>query len=258
VSDRVSVSSDGDLAVMRLTRADAGNAIDPAWVAAFAQAVAACAGARAVLICADGPAFTVGGDIKHFKSRLDDLGTALREMVPDFHAALGALAELPMPVVAALQGPIAGGGLGLAFCSDVVLAAPSARFVCGFSLLGLSGDGGGTWWLPRLVGPKRAAEMMMLNRSVSAEEAVALGLATRIVDADQLEAEALSVARGLAAGPAVSLAQTKRLLRQSWSVSLGEQLDAETAAMMRCSQTADAREGVDAFSARRAPEFKGE
>ncbi len=247
------LSVDDGLATMRLIRPDAGNAIDPAWVAAFGEAVAGCAGARAVLICADGPAFTVGGDLKHFASRIDDLNGALKEMVPAFHAGLGALAALECPVVAALQGPIAGGGLGLAFCADVVLAAPSARFVCGFSLLGLSGDGAGTWFLPRIVGPRRAAEMMMLNRSVTAEEAVEWGLATRVVDADQLESESLSAARALADGPPTALAHMKRLLRESWSATLPEQLDAETAAMLDCGQTADARRGVEAFMARRTP-----
>jgi 2-(1,2-epoxy-1,2-dihydrophenyl)acetyl-CoA isomerase len=258
VNDRITVSVVEGLAIMRLTRAEAGNAIDPAWVAAFGDAVAGCAGARAVLIRAEGPAFTVGGDLKHFASRLDDLGGALQEMVPAFHEALGALASLPAPVVCALQGPIAGGGLGLALCADVVLAAPSARFVCGFSLLGLSGDGGGTWWLPRLIGPRRAAEMMLLNRSVSAEEAVSWGLVTRVVKADQLDAEAMSIARELASGPTRSLAHMKRLLRESWTASLPEQLDAETAAMIDCGGTADARAGVDAFAGRRTPDFKGE
>lgn len=258
MSDRVEARIDDGLVEMRLTRAASGNAIDPAWVAAFGEAVSRCEGARAVLICAEGPAFTVGGDLKHFRSRVGDLDVALGEMVPDFHAALGALAALPAPVVCALQGPIAGGGLGLAFCADIVLAAPSVRFVCGFSLLGLSGDGGGSWWLPRLVGPRRAAEMMLLNRSVSAQEAVEWGIATTVVEADRLHSEALAIARRLAAGPAASLAHMKRLLRESWSASLPEQLDAETAAMIECGRTADAREGVEAFSGRRPPEFKGE
>jgi 2-(1,2-epoxy-1,2-dihydrophenyl)acetyl-CoA isomerase len=244
---------------MRLTRGDAGNAIDPQWVADFDEAVSACAAARAVLICADGPAFTVGGDLKHFASRLDDLGAALEEMVPGYHDALGRFATISAPVVAALQGPIAGGGLGLAFCADIVLAAPTARFVCGFSPLGLSGDGGGSWFLPRLVGPRVAAEMMLLNRTLTAEEAVSRGLATRIVDADRLEAEASEIARALAAGPTVSLSHMKRLLRRSWEVTLSEQLVAEADAMIDCGHTADAREGVDAFSSRRGvgPKFEG-
>jgi 2-(1,2-epoxy-1,2-dihydrophenyl)acetyl-CoA isomerase len=257
---RVTLSVDGGLALLRLTRPDAGNAIDPEWVAEFGEAVATCASdstVRAVLITADGPAFTVGGDLKHFASRLDDLNGALKEMVPAFHSALGALASLRVPVVAALQGPIAGGGLGLALCADVVLAAPSVRFVCGFSLLGLSGDGAGTWFLPRLVGPRRAAEMMLLNRSVGAEEAVEWGLATRVVAADELESQALAITRQLAAGPPVALAHMKRLLRSSWDATLDEQLAAETDAMLDCGRTADARSGIEAFAARRTPRFDG-
>ena len=141
---RVTLTHDSGLATLRLTRADAGNAIDPEWVADFGEAVAGCEGARAVLICADGPVFTVGGDLRHLAERHDDLAGALEEMVPAYHRALGRLAANTAPVVAALQGPIAGGGLGLAFCADVVLATSDTRFVCGFSQLGLSGDGGGS------------------------------------------------------------------------------------------------------------------
>jgi 2-(1,2-epoxy-1,2-dihydrophenyl)acetyl-CoA isomerase len=255
---RVAVTHDDGLATLRLTRADAGNAIDPEWVADFGEAVGACAGARAVLICADGPAFTVGGDLKHFAGRLDDLGRALEEMVPDYHRALKALAALPAPVVAAVQGPIAGGGLGVALCADIVLITPDTRFVAGFAALGLSGDGGGSWFLPRLVGPRLAAEMLMQNRALDADEAVARGLATRVVAPEELEAEANGIARSLAHGPTVALAHMRRLLRESWIASLQQQLDAETAAMIDCGATADAREGVDAFAARRAPEFTGE
>ncbi|HEV3054343.1 MAG TPA: enoyl-CoA hydratase-related protein [Solirubrobacteraceae bacterium] len=255
---RVVVTHDDGLATLRLTRAHAGNAIDPEWVADFGEAVGACAGARAVLICADGPAFTVGGDLKHLAARLDDLDQALREMVPDYHRGLKALAALPAPVVAAVQGPIAGGGLGVALCADIVLITPDTRFVAGFAALGLSGDGGGSWFLPRLVGPRLAAEMLMLNRALGADEAVARGLATRVVALEELEAEGHRIARSLADGPTVALAHMRRLLRESWTASLQQQLDAETAAMIACGGRADAREGVDAFASRRAPEFSGE
>jgi 2-(1,2-epoxy-1,2-dihydrophenyl)acetyl-CoA isomerase len=258
--DRVTLAVRDGIASMRLTRPEAGNAIDPAWVASFGSAVSACAAdpsIRSVLISADGRAFTVGGDLEHFASRRDDLEAALNEMVPPFHAALGELAALQRPVVAALQGPIAGGGLGLAFCADIVLAAPSAKFVCGFSLLGLSGDGAGSWFLPRLVGPRRAAEMMLLGRELSAIEAVEWGLATRVVEADELEAEAQTIARGLADGPLTAFAHMKRLLRTSWDATLDEQLLAEAGAMLDCGRTADAREGVAAFAERRPPRFGG-
>jgi 2-(1,2-epoxy-1,2-dihydrophenyl)acetyl-CoA isomerase len=122
----------------------------------------------------------------------------------------------------------------------------------------LSGDGGGSWFLPRLVGPRLAAEMLMLNRALGADEAVARGLATRVVALEELEAEGHRIARSLADGPTVALAHMRRLLRESWTASLQQQLDAETAAMIDCGGTADARVGVDAFAARRAPEFSGE
>jgi 2-(1,2-epoxy-1,2-dihydrophenyl)acetyl-CoA isomerase len=259
-ADRVTLSVADGVASLRLTRGEAGNAIDPAWVESFGDAVSACASdesVRAVLISADGRAFTVGGDLKHFASRLDDLGDALAEMVPAFHAALGTLASIRAPVVAALQGPIAGGGIGLAYCADVVLATPSVKFVCGFTLLGLSGDGAGTWFLPRLIGPRRAAEMMLLGRSVNATEAVEWGLATRVVEDAVLETEALAIARTLADGPPRAIAHIRRLLRGSWDATLEEQMAAEAEAMADCGATADAREGVSAFVERRPPRFGG-
>jgi 2-(1,2-epoxy-1,2-dihydrophenyl)acetyl-CoA isomerase len=258
--DRVTLSVADGIASLRLTRGEAGNAIDPSWVTAFGAAVSACVAddsIRAVLISAEGRAFTVGGDLKHFASRHDDLDRALAELVPPFHAALGMLASLRVPVVAALQGPIAGGGMGLAFCADVVLVTPAVKFVSGFGLLALSGDGAGSWFLPRLIGSRRAAEMTLLGREVSAQDAVDWGLATRLVDVDALQAEALSVARALAAGPPLANARMKSLLRASATATLDEQLAAETEAMVESGGTADAREGVRAFAERRPPRFTG-
>lgn len=264
--DRVTLSIADGVASLRLTRGDAGNAIDPAWVAAFGEAVSACAAAadgaaasvRSVLITADGRAFTVGGDLRHFASRIDDLGAALQEIVPAYHEALATLASLTVPVVAALQGPIAGGGMGLAFCADIVLITSAVRFVSGFALLGLSGDGAGSWFLPRLIGPRRAAEMTFLGRPVTAEEAVEWGLATRIVDEASLEAQAGEIARRLADGPPVAHAHIKRLLRASPTATLREQLAAESEAMIECGRTDDACEGVTAFIERRPPRFGAE
>jgi 2-(1,2-epoxy-1,2-dihydrophenyl)acetyl-CoA isomerase len=258
--DRVTLTVQDGVASLRLTRADAGNAIDPAWIAAFADAVAECQADRSigsVLITADGRAFTVGGDLKHFAGRRDDLSTALGEMVPPYHDALGRLAALEVPVVAALQGPIAGGGMGVAFCADIVLITDAVRFVSGFALLGLSGDGAGSWFLPRLIGPRRAAEMTLLGCDISAAEAVEWGLATRVVEAAVLEDEALTIARRLAAGPRTAHAHMKRLLRLSACSTLEQQLAAEAEAMIDCGGTSDAREGVSAFVERRPPQFGG-
>jgi 2-(1,2-epoxy-1,2-dihydrophenyl)acetyl-CoA isomerase len=257
---RVELRVDGGLAHLRLVRPQAGNAIDPAWVSALDDAVTACesdAAVRAVLVSADGPTFTVGGDLRHFASRVADLDVALAEMVPPYHATLARLAALDAPVVCALQGAVAGGGLGLAYCADLVLAAPEARFACGFGRLGLSGDGGSSWFLPRLVGLRRTQELMIGGRQLSAAEAPDWGLITRVVPSDELHAQAEAAARELAAGPTVALAHIRRLLRESWGATLEHQLAAETAAVLDCGTTRDGREGVAAFADRRTPRFEG-
>lgn len=248
------------LGQLRLTRADAGNAINPDWLLALADALRVCAeepDLRAVLIWADGDRFNVGGDLRHFAGRTADLSAALMEMVPPYHRSLALLAELRCPVVCAVQGAAAGGGLGLTFCSDFVLAEPDARFVCGFARLGLSGDGGGSWFLPRLVGLRRAQELMLGSRELSAAEALEWGLITSIVPAGELHERALGLGRELAAGPTVAYAHMRRLLRDSWAATLPEQLAAETRAIEQTGDTADAREGAEAFAEHRRPRFEG-
>ena len=178
-------------------------------------------------------------------------------MIPPYHAALERIAALEAPVVAAVRGAIAGGGLGLAWCSDIVIASEDAVFATGFAKLGLSGDGGSSWWLPRLVGLRRAQELLLRNRVLRAAEALDWGLVTEVVATDAVEARAESVAAELAAGPAHALGHIRRLLRLSATNTLTEQLAAEAAAARACGATADAREGIAAFTERRAPRFGG-
>ncbi|WP_372790413.1 enoyl-CoA hydratase/isomerase family protein [Paraconexibacter sp.] len=260
VDDRVG------LAELRLERPDAGNAIDPAWVSAFRSVVEQIAvraedggdgRVRAVLISAAGSAFTVGGDLRHFAAHREDLAAELNAMVPPFHDALLRLAELPVPVVAAVQGPVAGGGLGLAWCSDVVLAAPQARFATGFHLLGLSGDGASSWWLPRLVGLRRAQQMLLQGRVLDADEALEWGLISEVVPSDELAARARSVAVGLAEGPTLALGRIRALLRDASETTLAEHYAREAREIVACGDTRDAVEGTAAFAERRPPEFRG-
>lgn len=258
--ERVSIERDGGVVHLRLVREQARNAIDPAMVEALDRTVAA-AGAepslRAVLISAHGPSFTVGGDLAHFAEHRDDLAGALDAIVPTFHSALQRLAGIAAPVVCAVQGAIAGGGLGLAWCADFVLAAEDARFATGFAQLGLSGDGGSSWFLPRLVGLRRAQELLLGGRVLSAQEALEWGLVTRVVAPQALEREAEALVHELAAGPTVAYAEIRRLLRSSSTSSLAEQLAAEAEAMRATGATADAREGISAFAERRSPRFAG-
>jgi 2-(1,2-epoxy-1,2-dihydrophenyl)acetyl-CoA isomerase len=260
VARRAELTVEDGVARLRLVRGDARNAIDPGMVRGLGEAVAACAeagGVRALLISADGPSFTVGGDLRHFASELERLPQELDEMVGGYHEALGTLAELPVPIVCAVQGGAAGGGLGLLWCADMVVAADDLKLATGFTRLGLNGDGGSSWWLPRLVGMPRARELLIGGRVLNAAEALEWGLVSRVVPLAELEAEALAAVRELAAGPTLALGEIRRLLAGSGARSLHEGLAAEHEAMIRTGATSDAREGVTAFVERRAPRFAG-
>ena len=253
-------SADG-LGVIRLNRPGNRNAIDPAFVDDLHEAVQRCAAdetLRALLIRAEGPAFTVGGDVAMLaRTGPGELPATLRRMTTSYHAALQLLDRLPVPVVAAVHGAVAGGGLGLIYVADLVLAAEGTRFTAGFGGLGLSGDGGGTWFLPRLVGMRRAAELYFGQRVLEADEAAAWGLITRVVREKDLTAEAESAARQLAAGPTRALGEIRTLLRRSPGTSLGDQLLAETAALSRTVATRDAAHGIECFMTKSRPEFRG-
>jgi enoyl-CoA hydratase/carnithine racemase len=258
--DRVTLEITDGLAHLRLARPEGRNGIDMAMVRALTarfDTVVSDPGVRALLIGADGPAFTVGGDLRHLGGQLDRLPVELDEMISLYHRTLGGLAALPIPVLVAAQGAVAGGGLGLLWCADLVIAADDLRIATGFVHLGLSGDGGSSWHLPRLVGLRRAQELIMGGRVLGAEEALDWGLVTRVVPAGDLAGEALAQARALAAGPTYSLGRMKRLLLESWANSYPEQLAAERTAIVDCARTEDAKEGLAAFTARRAPTYLG-
>ncbi|HWF54572.1 MAG TPA: enoyl-CoA hydratase-related protein [Solirubrobacteraceae bacterium] len=248
------------LATITLASPATRNAIVPDWVQALEAAVTACAlrtDVRALLFRADGPAFTIGGDLAHFAGAGDRLADELEEMVSRYHATLVHVAELPLPVVCAARGAVAGGGLGLLWAADIVLLAHDARLVTGVARLGLSGDGGSSWYLPRLVGLHRAAELLIEGRALDAETALVWGLANRVLPGTELDGAAHELARSLADGPTRAYAEMRRLLRGALDVELRTGLDSEREANVRCGATADGREGVAAFAERRPPRFTG-
>lgn len=259
-SPLVRLERDGALARIVLARPDAGNAVSLALCRAFGAAVEACAGdrsIRAVLLRAEGTSFCVGGDLAEFQGEGADRPAHLAALAPIFHAAQAQLMTLHAPVVVAVQGAVAGAGLGLALCGDMVVAAQSARFTLAYTAIGLSPDGGSTHLLPRLIGLRRTQELMLTNRRVTAEEALALGLVTQVVADRDLEAQAEDLARRLAQGPTQAYAVVKRLLASTFDRGFVEQTDAEGEAIARLSGGADAAEGIDAFFAKRPPAFHG-
>ncbi len=248
------------IARLTLDRTDAANAMNMALGRELFEAAIACdesADIRAVLLTGAGKMFSAGGDLRYFASRGDELGAALKELTGNLHAAIARLAHMDAPVVCAVNGMAAGAGFSLAASCDYVIAAASAKFTLAYTAAGLSPDGSATWFLPRLVGLRRARELMLTNRTLSAEEARDIGIIDRVVDDQELGAEALKQAEAFAAGPTLAFGATKRLLQESWANGLETQMDHEGRSIADLTRTADAKEGIDAFLAKRKPGFKG-
>ena len=258
----VTLTTDNGLACLHLTRPEVSNAIDPRMTRDLRTATAAInahTSVRAVLITGDGDRFCAGGDITLFSGTPhEDLPGLLDGMITDYHVALRTLAELPVPVVCGVQGAAAGGGLGMLWASDLVIAGEGAKLALGYAAIGLSCDGASTWYLPRLVGPARAARMFYENQVLSAAEALELGLVSEVVPAEQVAARAHEIATRLAHGPTQAFATMRRLLRDAWSTNLPEALDAERSTIVDVATTHDAFEGLQAFAAHRRPAFTGE
>jgi 2-(1,2-epoxy-1,2-dihydrophenyl)acetyl-CoA isomerase len=250
------------VATLRLNRPDKGNAIDERMAADLAEAatqIAERTDIRAVLITGNGPNFTVGGDLGLFAGTArEQLPNRLRRMIDSYHLAIERLTSIDAPVVAAVRGGAGGGGLGLLYAADIVVAADDARFALGYGALGLTADGGNTWFLPRMVGMRRAQELFLLNRRLTAQEALAFGLVSRLAPSDAVETEAATLAAKLAAGPTRAFGAVRRMLRQSFETGLSDQLDAEKDSIVVASSTEDAQEGIAAFAAKRRPHFRGE
>jgi 2-(1,2-epoxy-1,2-dihydrophenyl)acetyl-CoA isomerase len=212
---------------------------------------------RAVLISGAGDMFCVGGDLKSFSDQGEHLPHHLKEVTTYLHAAVSRMARMDPPVVAAVHGAAAGAGMSLACACDLVVAAESARFTMSYSNAGLTPDGSSTYYLPRLVGLRRATELTLTNRRLSAQEAMEWGIVTRVVPNEDLSEEAAALASQLAAGATKALGAAKRLLQSGWTETLETQMEHETQIIAEMARTADAREGISAFLEKRQAEFAG-
>jgi 2-(1,2-epoxy-1,2-dihydrophenyl)acetyl-CoA isomerase len=246
------------IARIKLNRPEVGNALDLELATALAEAAEGLRGSDigAVILSAAGKAFCVGGDL-HYMHDAEDVGEAVLRLATRFHDGLEALSALDAPVISAVQGAAAGGGMSLAIAADIVLAGESARFTVAYTAIGFPPDGGSSWTLPRLVGPRKATELMLLNERLDAEAARALGIVTRVVPDAQLDDEASALARRLADGPTRAQGAVKRLLRESSTRAFASQMAEEARTIAAISASPEGREGVAAFLEKRAPRFGG-
>jgi 2-(1,2-epoxy-1,2-dihydrophenyl)acetyl-CoA isomerase len=260
-SGPVLLDLDGAVARLRLNRPDASNGLDVPLLKALYEALMRCHGeprVRAVLLSGEGPNFCAGGDVKTFAAKGEQLPDYLREATSWLQISASALMRLGAPVVTIVHGFAAGGGgFGLVCASDVVIAAESARFLLGATRVGMAPDAGVSVTLGRLVGQRRAMEIVLTNPTITAAEAVEMGLVTRVVADDVLLEEGLALARELASGPTRALAASKRLLWDGLGRSVEEALPDESRIVSELSGSEDAREGLAAVIERRAPSFKG-
>ncbi|MFF1547731.1 enoyl-CoA hydratase/isomerase family protein [Streptomyces sp. NPDC058291] len=253
--------SDG-LATITLNRPEAMNALNIATKIALRDAVrsaAADTAVRAVLLTAAGErAFCVGQDLKEHIGLLAEGSKQVMSTVAEhYNPIVRALTEAPKPVVAAVNGVAAGAGLGFALAADYRLVSDTASFNTSFAGVALTADSGVSWTLPRVIGPGRAADLLLFPRSIKAQEAYELGIANRVVPADELRAEAEKVARALAAGPTVAYAAIKEAVAYGSAHTLAETLEKEDELQTRAGASEDHTIAVRAFVAKETPKYLG-
>lgn len=258
--ERLRIDIAGGVAEITLARPEGANAIDLVCSEELAEVALICGhdpNVRAVLLRAEGPMFSAGGDVRSFRDAGDDVPGLLRRITLGLHTAISRFSRMNAPVVVAVGGTVAGGGMSLACSGDIVIAADTARFTMAYTRIGLSSDGSSTWVLPRRIGIGRTRDLMLRNRVLTAAEALDWGLIEQVVPAADLDTEARKVARELADGPTLAFGTIKRLLLGTFDNGLETQMELETIGISQMGATDDAREGLAAFFEKRKPVFRG-
>jgi 2-(1,2-epoxy-1,2-dihydrophenyl)acetyl-CoA isomerase len=252
---------DGGVAHLRLNRPEASNGLNVPLLKSLYDALMRVHGdphVRSVLLTGEGPHFCAGGDVRTFAGKGDALPDYLREATTWLQNCASAVMRMEAPVVAAVHGFAAGGGgFGLVCASDLVVAGESARFLLGATRVGMAPDAGGSVTLVQLVGLRKAMEIALTNPTLTAAEALEIGLITRVVPDDAVLDEGRALARELADGPTRALAATKRLLWDGLGATVEARLPEESRTVSELSGTEDAREGLAAVIERREPRFAG-
>lgn len=260
MSETLIYRADAGIATIALNRPQVMNALDAGMIT---ELRAACeqarddAAVRVIVLRGNGPAFLAGGDVALFHANLPGLPEMVERLAGELHYAIIALRDAAKPVLASVHGAVAGAGVSLLAAADLAIAAADTKFTLAYSRIATSPDGGSTYFLPRMVGTRKALELMMLADQFDAATALDLGLVNWVVPAAELAAATDKLARRLLNGPTTAYGETKALVNRTFERPLPAQLDAEAQAFARCARTQDLAEGVTAFVQKRKPEFKG-
>jgi 2-(1,2-epoxy-1,2-dihydrophenyl)acetyl-CoA isomerase len=247
----------GGIARLTLNRPDRLNSFTVEMHEEVADALSQLEGARVLVLTGAGRGFCAGQDLNDravAPGQAVDLGDSVEKR---YNPLIRALTSLPFPVIARVNGVAAGAGANIALACDVVIAAKSAKFIQSFASIGLIPDSGGTWVLPRLVGQARALGLALTAEPLPAEKAAEWGLIWKAVEDEALDEEVDGLAQRFASAPTRGLARIKKMIRESWGHSLGEELDLQRDAMRELGYSDDYREGVAAFMEKRKPNFTG-
>ena len=261
MNDPILTQLHGNILEITLNRPEAYNALNLEMMNQLAEALSSAsldASILGVLISANGKAFCAGGDLKWIYQQAEEAGAVLYRLAPQFHLSIMAIRRMEKPVVAAIQGPAAGGGFSLALACDFRVMAQSAVLRQAYTSSGLSIDGGGSFSLPRLVGLARAMEIMAFDLPISAAQALEWGLVTKVLPDGEVHAEALAMLQQLSSGALHSFGWSKRLMTASFQNTLETQLELERQGISACAAHREGQEGIRAFVEKRKPIFSKE
>ena len=255
--ETIDFKADGGIARITLNRPDKLNSFNVTMHHELSELLDTLTDTRVVILTGAGRAFCAGQDLNERAVASEhpvDLGVTVETC---WNPLIRRLRDLPQPIIARVNGVAAGAGANVALACDMVVAARSAKFIQSFTPIGLIPDSGGTWVLPRLVGQARALGLALTGEPLSADQAAEWGLIWKAVDDEALDAEVDALATRLASLPPLGLAETKKMIRSTWSRTLDQDLQEERNEMRRLGFTADYREGVAAFLEKRTPTFTG-
>ncbi len=256
--DNLKLEVSESVARITLDRPDAANAINVPMARDLAYAAMDCdedENVRAIVITGSGKFFCAGGDLASFADAGEGAPKLLKEITTYLHAAISRFARTSAPVIIAVNGTAAGAGFSLACAGDLAIAAESAKFNMAYTGVGLTPDGSSTYYLPKIIGPRRALELMLTNRPLSAAEALDWGIVNQVVADDQVQTAASDLAKRLAAGPTLAYGRAKDLVRAG--ADLEAQMELETRAIADSARSKDGAAGIEAFLAKTKPEFSG-